>query len=118
MNRFALQYKDAFCCQLVSCSIEKQLHHHDELSACYYTEDLRGRMPLQLIEFLGAHADAFMKGSLQFEGPLTAGSDGYGAGFGIIAEPSAREVDLTGGLTPLMWLLPQASLCHTAQRHM
>lgn len=41
-------------------------------------------------------ADAFMKGSLQFEGPNTAGSDGYRAGFGIIAEPTTKEVDLTG----------------------
>ena len=41
-------------------------------------------------------ADAFMKGSLQFEGPNTAGSEGYSAGFGLIALPSVAEVDLKG----------------------
>lgn len=37
-----------------------------------------------------------MKGSLQFEGPNTAGSEGYSAGFGLIALPSVAEVDLRG----------------------
>lgn len=43
-----------------------------------------------------AYADAFMKGSLQFEGPNTAGSEGYSSGFGLIAIPSVAEVDLKG----------------------
>jgi hypothetical protein len=45
------------------------------------------------------HADAYMKGSLQFEGPNTAGSDGYAAGFGVIAIPTVEEVDLKGGIS-------------------
>ena len=43
-----------------------------------------------------AFGDAYMKGSLQFEGPNTAGSDGYAAGFGVIAIPTVAEVDLKG----------------------
>lgn len=39
-----------------------------------------------------------MKGSLQFEGPNTAGSEGYSAGFGLIALPSVAEVDIKGEL--------------------
>lgn len=41
-------------------------------------------------------ADAYMKGSLQFEGPNTAGSEGYSAGFGLIALPTCAEVELKG----------------------
>ena len=48
-------------------------------------------------------ADAFMKGSLQFEGPNTAGSEGYSAGFGLIALPSVAEVDLKGKLRDFAW---------------
>lgn len=45
---------------------------------------------------LGWLADAYMKGSLQFEGPNTAGSDGYSAGFGLVAEPDVKVVELQG----------------------
>lgn len=57
-----------------------------------------------------------MKGSLQFEGPNTAGSDGYGAGFGIIAEPTAREVDLTGILYLIVYISLEFSYHHCLEQ--
>lgn len=39
-----------------------------------------------LLALSRAFGDAYMKGSLQFEG-VAAGSDGYSSGFGVIAEP-------------------------------
>jgi Protein phosphatase 2C len=47
-----------------------------------------------LLALSRAFGNAYMKGSLQFEG-VAAGSDGYGAGFGVIAEPSVQTVELT-----------------------
>ena len=40
-----------------------------------------------------AFGDAYMKGSLQFEG-VRASSDGYSSGFGVIAEPYTTLTDL------------------------
>ncbi len=39
-----------------------------------------------LLALSRAFGDAYLKGSLQFEG-VAAGSDGYSSGFGLIAEP-------------------------------
>ncbi|KAK9828457.1 hypothetical protein WJX72_000107 [[Myrmecia] bisecta] len=41
-----------------------------------------------------AFGDAYLKGSLQFEG-VRAGGDGYSSGFGVIAEPYTTLTDLT-----------------------
>ena len=46
-----------------------------------------------LLALSRAFGNAYMKGSLQFEG-VTAGSDGYASGFGVIAEPSVQTVEL------------------------
>ncbi|GAX74134.1 hypothetical protein CEUSTIGMA_g1583.t1 [Chlamydomonas eustigma] len=47
-----------------------------------------------LLALSRAFGDAYLKGSLQFEG-IVEGSDGYGSGFGVIAQPYIRVVDLT-----------------------
>jgi protein phosphatase 1L len=47
-----------------------------------------------LLALSRAFGDAYLKGSLQFEG-VPAGSDGYASGFGVIAEPDTSVVDLT-----------------------
>ncbi|GFR49149.1 hypothetical protein Agub_g11167 [Astrephomene gubernaculifera] len=47
-----------------------------------------------LLALSRAFGDAYMKGSLQFEG-LPAGSDGYSSGFGVIAEPYTTLTPLT-----------------------
>lgn len=85
---------------------------------CFIREEERNRIEAQnpnpkapLVRYVGgtwrtggilalsrAFGDAYMKGSLQFEGPNTAGSDGYAAGFGVIAIPTVAEVDLQGAL--------------------
>ena len=44
-----------------------------------------------------AFGDAYMKGSLQFEG-VSAGSDGYSSGFGVVAQPDVSLTPLEGGL--------------------
>ena len=49
-----------------------------------------------LLALSRAFGDAYMKGSLQFEG-IPEGSDGYSSGFGVIAEPHIDITDLTGG---------------------
>jgi len=41
-----------------------------------------------------AFGDAYMKGSLQFEG-VRAGGDGYSSGFGVTAEPDTTLTPLT-----------------------
>ncbi len=41
-----------------------------------------------------AFGDAYMKGSLQFEG-VRAGGDGYSSGFGVTAEPDTSLTPLT-----------------------
>lgn len=48
-----------------------------------------------LLALSRAFGDAYMKGSLQFEG-IPEGSDGYSSGFGVIAEPHIDITDLTG----------------------
>eukprot|EP00798_Chlamydomonas_sp_ICE-L_P023587 gene23587-9115_t len=48
-----------------------------------------------------AFGDAYMKGSLQFEG-ITAGGDGYSSGFGLIAVPYTALTPLTGEDTHLV----------------
>eukprot|EP00892_Ulva_mutabilis_P009741 jgi/Ulvmu1/7139/UM034_0045.1 len=47
-----------------------------------------------LLALSRAFGDAYMKGSLQFEG-ISSGSDDYGSGFGVIAEPSQQIIDIT-----------------------
>mmetsp|Transcript_34515 Transcript_34515/g.102532 ORF Transcript_34515/g.102532 Transcript_34515/m.102532 type:complete len:342 (-) Transcript_34515:735-1760(-) len=47
-----------------------------------------------LLALSRAFGDAYMKGSLQFEG-ITEGSDGYSSGFGVIAEPYVQEAELS-----------------------
>jgi protein phosphatase 1K len=49
-----------------------------------------------LLALSRAFGDAYLKGSLQFEG-IVEGSDGYGSGFGVIAEPYIRVLDVSGG---------------------
>ena len=49
-----------------------------------------------LLALSRAFGDAYLKGSLQFEG-IRAGGDGYGSGFGLIAEPYTTVNTLTGG---------------------
>ncbi len=46
-----------------------------------------------------AFGDAYMKGSLQFEG-VSAGSDGYASGFGVTAVPDVSLTPLVGGDGP------------------
>ena len=41
-----------------------------------------------------AFGDAYLKGSLQFEG-VRAGGDGYSSGFGLVSEPDTTLIDLT-----------------------
>lgn len=48
-----------------------------------------------LLALSRAFGDAYLKGSLQFEG-ITAGGDGYGSGFGLVAEPYTTLTALTG----------------------
>lgn len=59
-----------------------------------------------------AFGDAYLKGSLQFEG-VRAGGDGYSSGFGVVSEPETTLTDLTGAFPPLWtssreicWQLP------------
>lgn len=47
-----------------------------------------------LLALSRAFGDAYMKGSLQFEG-ISSGSDDYSAGFGVVAEPTQQVVDIT-----------------------
>jgi protein phosphatase 1K len=47
-----------------------------------------------LLALSRAFGDAYLKGSLQFEG-IAAGSDGYSSGFGVIAEPYTTLTTLT-----------------------
>lgn len=47
-----------------------------------------------LLALSRAFGDAYLKGSLQFEG-LAAGSDGYASGFGLIAEPDVQIEEIT-----------------------
>ena len=49
-----------------------------------------------LLALSRAFGDAYLKGSLQFEG-RAMGSDGYSSGFGVIAEPYTTLTTLTGG---------------------
>ena len=44
-----------------------------------------------------AFGDAYLKGSGQFEG-VAAGSDGYGSGFGVIADPHVNLTQLSSML--------------------
>lgn len=46
-----------------------------------------------LLALSRAFGDAYLKGSLQFEG-IAEGSDGYSSGFGLIAEPYVSVTDL------------------------
>ena len=46
-----------------------------------------------------AFGDAYLKGSLQFEG-VRAGGDGYSSGFGVVAEPDTSLTALTRALHP------------------
>lgn len=46
-----------------------------------------------LLALSRAFGDAYMKGSMQFEG-ISSGMDDYGSGFGVTAEPSQQIVDL------------------------
>ena len=48
-----------------------------------------------LLALSRAFGDAYLKGSLQFEG-IAEGSDGYSSGFGVISEPTIETVDLSG----------------------
>ncbi|KXZ50219.1 hypothetical protein GPECTOR_17g856 [Gonium pectorale] len=54
-----------------------------------------------LLALSRAFGDAYLKGSLQFEG-VAAGSDGYSSGFGVIAEPYTQLTQLTADDT---WLV-------------
>jgi protein phosphatase 1K len=47
-----------------------------------------------LLALSRAFGDAYLKGSLQFEG-IRAGGDGYGSGFGVICEPYTTQTPLT-----------------------
>jgi len=47
-----------------------------------------------LLALSRAFGDAYLKGSLQFEG-ITDGGDGYSSGFGLIAEPYTTLTELT-----------------------
>lgn len=47
-----------------------------------------------LLALSRAFGNAYLKGSMQFEG-VVEGSDGYSSGFGVIAEPHIAIVDLT-----------------------
>lgn len=47
-----------------------------------------------LLALSRAFGDAYMKGTGQFEG-VTAGSDGYSSGFGVVAEPHTVITELT-----------------------
>ena len=46
-----------------------------------------------------AFGDAYLKGSLQFEG-IRAGGDGYSSGFGVVAEPDTSLTALMRALSP------------------
>ncbi len=54
-----------------------------------------------------AFGDAYLKGSLQFEG-VRAGGDGYSSGFGVVSEPDTTITELTRARTS--WLLSLQSL--------
>jgi protein phosphatase 1L len=60
-----------------------------------------------LLALSRAFGNAYMKGSLQFEG-ISSGSDDYSAGFGVIAEPSQMLVDLCDQCT---WVRVAAWWC-------
>lgn len=47
-----------------------------------------------LLALSRAFGDAYLKGSLQFEG-VNAGGDNYSSGFGVVAEPFATDIELT-----------------------
>ncbi|KAJ9522632.1 hypothetical protein QJQ45_019715 [Haematococcus lacustris] len=59
-----------------------------------------------LLALSRAFGDAYLKGSLQFEG-IVEGSDGYSSGFGVIAEPFTSLQPLTTSQQPLAWALWQ-----------
>ena len=48
-----------------------------------------------LLALSRAFGDAYLKGSLQYEG-VRAGGDGYSSGFGVVAEPDTTLTDLSG----------------------
>lgn len=50
-----------------------------------------------LLALSRAFGDAYLKGSLRFEG-VTAGGDGYSSGFGLVAVPYTTLTPLTGAL--------------------
>lgn len=52
-----------------------------------------------------AFGDAYLKGSGQFEG-VPSGSDGYGSGFGVVADPTVSLTPLTRELPDLHSLNP------------
>ena len=47
-----------------------------------------------LLALSRAFGDSYLKGSSQFEG-VSAGSDGYSSGFGVIAEPDVQIMEIT-----------------------
>ena len=56
-----------------------------------------------------AFGDAYLKGSLQFEG-VRAGGDGYSSGFGVVAEPDTSLTPLTRALPPAAAHPPRCSV--------
>lgn len=67
-----------------------------------------------LLALSRAFGDAYMKGSLQFEG-ISSGSDDYGSGFGVIAEPSQQIIDITAEDS---WVCaPPSVLLQSARMH-
>ena len=81
-----------------------------------------------LLALSRAFGDAYMKGSLQFEG-VRAGGDGYSSGFGVVAEPDTSLVDLSGTVAAshskvdyevhalsIAWQLPATVPCVPARR--
>jgi serine/threonine protein phosphatase PrpC len=49
-----------------------------------------------LLALSRAFGDAYLKGSLQFEGVGAGGFNNYSSGFGLVAEPYTVDVELTG----------------------
>ena len=59
-----------------------------------------------------AFGDAYLKGSLQFEG-VRAGGDGYSSGFGVVAEPDTSLTALTRAQHPAAALSLRCSMSRT-----
>lgn len=97
-------------------------HVPDKEEERYRIESMNPNPKLPLVRYQGgtwrvggllalsrAFGNAYLKGSLQFEG-VAAGSDGYSSGFGLIAEPYTTLQALTGEGRRL----PCRTCCHDA----